>query len=91
MILVVLLNIGGLAAIVLAGVVVLTSGADGATLITAMSFLLPGLVLLGFAQVIHALLRTAKATEATLAEITELKEAQQRMSAVFDRLGKKQA
>lgn len=90
MILVVLLNIGGIVALALAAMVAVTSGPDAMALFAAAPVLLSALVLLGMAQVILALLRTAAASEAAHRELAEINDAQQKMAEAFDRLGRRQ-
>lgn len=72
MILIVLFTIGGLGSAGFGLFVVLTNDLSGAAFVTAMPFFLAAAVFWGFAQVIHALLRTADATEEMLSKMTEL-------------------
>lgn len=90
MILVVLLNIAGVIAVLIAGMTLVQAGISPISLSAAGTVLLPALIMFGLAQVILALLRTAKAAEAALQEMQHAREAQERMVAVFDRLGKRQ-
>jgi hypothetical protein len=103
MILVVIFSLAGAVAALGGVVLFLSAGMPAAGLTLGGPAVLAALVLFGFAQVIHALVRTAKASEDSVAELQALGRridarekgdeerhaTTERMAAIFERLGSK--